>query len=88
LKYWSFSFTLSATAELGWEAALAWIDDRAGYGGARMVALAPIGAILYFEAFADRVAATRITSLRRANRREVSHYFKAIQEDQPVNADT
>ena len=68
--------------------ALVWIDDRAGYGGARMVALAPIGAILYFEAFADRVAVTRITSLRRANRREISHYVKAIQGNQHVNAVT
>ena len=68
--------------------ALVWIDDRAGYGGARMVALAPIGAILYFEAFADRVAVTRITSLRRANRREVNQYVKAIKEDQPEDADT
>jgi uncharacterized DUF497 family protein len=80
--------TLSATAELGWEAALAWIDDRAGYGGPRMVALTPIGDTLYLEAFVDRVTATRITSLRMANRREVSHYVKAIQEDQPVIADT
>jgi uncharacterized protein len=53
-----------------------------------MVALAPIGAILYFEAFADRVAVTRITSLRRANRREISHYVKAIQGNQHVNAVT
>ena len=83
-----FLITLSATAELGWEAALAWIDVRAGYGGARMVALAPIGDTLYLEAFVDRVTATRITSLRRANRREISHYLKAIQQDQPVNADT
>jgi uncharacterized DUF497 family protein len=75
-----FLFTLSATAGLGWEAAIAWIDDRAGYGGVRMVALAPNGAILYFEVFADRVAATRITSLRRANHREVSTMSKRFKE--------
>lgn len=68
--------------------ALVWIDDRAGYGGARMVALAPIEAILYYEAFADRVAVTRITSLRRAKSREISHYVKSIQGNQHVNAVT
>jgi hypothetical protein len=30
----------------------------------------------------------RIISLRRASRREVSHYVKAIKEDQPEDADT
>jgi hypothetical protein len=53
-----------------------------------MVALAPNGAILYFEAFADRETAARIHCLPRANRREVSRYFKPIQQDQPVSADT
>jgi hypothetical protein len=44
-------FSLAAAAELSWEAALVWFDDRADYGEARMVALAPIGDILYFIAF-------------------------------------
>ena len=35
--------SLAAAAELRWEAALVWIDDRADYGEARMVALAPVG---------------------------------------------
>jgi uncharacterized DUF497 family protein len=52
-----------------------------------MVALTPNGAILYFEAIADRVTATNVISLRKASRREVCHYVKAIQEDQPVIAD-
>ena len=39
--------SLAAAAELGWEAALIWLDDRADYGEVRMVALAPIGDILY-----------------------------------------
>jgi uncharacterized DUF497 family protein len=43
--------SLAAAAELSWEAALVWLDDRADYGEARMVALAPIGDILYFIAF-------------------------------------
>ena len=83
-----FLFTLSATAQLGWEAALAWIDNRAGYGRARMVDLALIEGILYFEAFADRETAARIHCLRRSNRSEVCDYVKAIQEIQPEDAVT
>ena len=53
-----------------------------------MVALAPIGDTLYFAAFVDRESTRRVISLRRANRREVSHYVKAIKEDQPDDANT
>lgn len=49
--------------------------------------LAPIGDILFVVAFVDREKARRIISLRRANRREVSHYVKTIKEDQPEDAD-
>jgi hypothetical protein len=52
-----------------------------------MVALAPIGDILFVIAFVDREKARRVISLRRANRREVSHYVKTIKEDQPEDAD-
>ena len=79
--------SLAAAAELSWDAALVWIDDRADYGEVRMVALAPIEDILLFVAFVDREPARRIVSLRRANRREVNHYVKAINEDQPEDAD-
>jgi uncharacterized DUF497 family protein len=79
--------SLVAAAGLSWEAALVWIDDRADYGEVRMVALASIGDTLYFVAFVDRESTRRIISLRRANRREVSHYVKAIKEDQPEEAD-
>jgi uncharacterized DUF497 family protein len=80
--------SLAAAAELSWEAALVWLDDRADYGEVRMVALAPIGDILFFVAFVDREPVRRIISLRRANRREVSHYVEATQEDQPEDAYT
>jgi hypothetical protein len=79
--------SLAAAAQLSWEAALVWLDDRADYGEVRMVALAPIGDILYFVAFVDRESRRRIIGLRIANRREVNHYAKAIQEDQPEDAD-
>jgi len=51
--------SLAAAAELKWEAALVWIDDRADYGELRMVALAPIGGTLYFAAFVDRESTRR-----------------------------
>lgn len=79
--------SLSAAAELSWDAALVWIDDRADYGEVRMVALAPIVDILFFVAFVDREPVRRIISLRRANRREVNHYVRAIKEDQLEDAD-
>ncbi|MFN9643658.1 MAG: BrnT family toxin [Cyanobacteriota bacterium] len=63
------------------------MDNRTDYGEVRMLALAPIGDILFFVAFVDRKKARRIISLRRANRREVSHYVKTIKEDQPEAAD-
>jgi uncharacterized DUF497 family protein len=80
--------SLGAAAELSWDAALVWLADRADYGELRMVALAPIGNTLYFVAFVDCESTRRIISLRRANRREVNHYVKAIKEDQPEDADT
>ena len=80
--------SLAVAAELSWDAALVWIDNRADYGEVRMVALAPVGDVLYFVAFVDRESIRRIISLRKANRREVSHYVKAIKEDQPEDADT
>jgi uncharacterized DUF497 family protein len=80
--------SLAAAAELSWDAALVWLDDRADYGEVRMVALAPIGEILFFVVFADREPARRIISLRRANRREVNHYVKATQENYPEGPDT
>jgi hypothetical protein len=68
--------------------ALVWIDDRADYGEVRMVALAPMGDTLLFVAFVDRESVRRIISLRKANRREVSHYVNAIEEDQFEDADS
>jgi uncharacterized DUF497 family protein len=79
--------SLAAAAELSWDVALVWVDDRTDYGEVRMVALAPIGEILFFVAFVDRETVRRIISLRRANRREVNHYVKAINKAQLENAD-
>jgi len=79
--------SLAAAAELSWEAALVWLNDRAHYGEARMVALAPIGNTFYFVAVEERESTWRMSSLSRANRHEVNHDVKAIQENQPEDAD-
>lgn len=70
--------SLLMAAELDWEAALVWVDERVEYGERRMIALAPKTGILYCVAFVDRGRARRIISLRRANRREVKHYVQSI----------
>ena len=80
--------SLAAAARLDWDAALAWIDDRADYGEPRIVALAPIGERLFFVVFVDRDGARRIISLRRANRREVNHYVRANEEILNQGSDT
>jgi uncharacterized DUF497 family protein len=69
--------SLTLAAELDWDAALVWVDDRFAYAGFRMIALAPTTGILYYVAFVDRASVRRIISLRRANRREVKHYVES-----------
>lgn len=80
--------SLAAAAQLSWEAALVWIDHRADYGELRMVALAPLADTLLFVAFVDRGPTRRIISLRKANRREVNFYVKAIENNQSEDADS
>ncbi|MDO9315140.1 MAG: BrnT family toxin [Burkholderiaceae bacterium] len=70
--------SLALAGELDWDAALVWVDDRFEYNEPRMIALAPETHILYCVAFVDRGARRRIISLRRANRREVTHYVEHI----------
>ena len=68
--------SLALAGELDWNAALVWVDERFEYYEIRMIALAPRSRILYYVAFIDRGEARRIISLRRANRREVTHYVE------------
>ena len=70
--------SLVLPAELDWDAALVWIDERFDYAEMRMIALAPETETLYYAAFVDRGLMRRIISLRRANRREVKHYVENI----------
>ncbi len=68
--------SLAMAAELDWNAAWVWVDERFKYNEMRMIALAPKTEILYYVAFVDRGDVRRIVSLRRANRREVKHYVE------------
>ena len=70
--------SLALAAELDWEAALVWVDDRLGYDELRMIALAPKTSILYCVAYVERAAVRRPISLRRANRREVKRYVQSV----------
>ena len=70
--------SLAMAAELDWDAALVWVDDRFDYSETRMIALAPKTETLYYVAFVDCGEVRRIISLRRANRREVKHYVQSI----------
>lgn len=69
--------SLGLAAELDWDAALVWVDDRFDYDELRMIALAPRTGMLYYVAFIDRGNASRIISIRRATRREVNHYVES-----------
>jgi uncharacterized protein len=70
--------SLGLAAELDWEAALVWVDDRFEYHELRMIALAPKSSIRYDVAFVERGEVRRPISLRRANRREVKRYVQSV----------
>ena len=70
--------SLALAGELDWDAALVWVDDRFEYDETRMIALSPRAEVLYYVAFVDRGSVRRIISLRRANRREVTHYVESL----------
>jgi uncharacterized protein len=57
-----------------WSAALVRADVRAGYGEARLVAMAPIGDRLHVLVFTIRRRGLRIISLRRASTKELKRY--------------
>lgn len=70
--------SLALARQLDWNAALVWVDTRFQYPELRMIALAPETSILYYVAFVEDEETRRIISLRRATRREVTHYVKSI----------
>jgi uncharacterized DUF497 family protein len=66
--------SLAAAAELEWDEAYAWPDDRFPYDEWRMSALVPMGDTLFYVAYVDRGDKRRVVSLRVANRKEVRNY--------------
>lgn len=70
-------------AELDWDSALVWLDERFEYNELRMIALAPESNTLYYVAFVDREdedgeEVRRVISLRPATRNEVKHYVESF----------
>ena len=68
--------SLALAAELDWDAALIWIDERYEYDELRMIALATKTDRLYYVAFVNRGEIRRVISLRRETRREIKRYVE------------
>ena len=61
-------------ADLEWETAVVWEDDRHDYGERRMRVLAFLGARLHAVVVTYRGDATHVISFRKANRKESGWY--------------
>lgn len=73
--------SLALAANLEWDTALIWIDDREDYGEDRQRALVLGGVRLYFVAFVDRDGVRRIISLRKATNQEQFRYVRDVFND-------
>lgn len=69
--------SLAAAADIEWDDALSWEDERNNYGEPRMCAIGYIGMRLFYVVYVDRMDVRRIISLRKANTREVKRYAEA-----------
>ena len=69
--------SLAEAADIEWDAAIFWHDDRHDYGDVRMCAIAYIGVRLHFIVYVDRDDVRRFISLRRANLKEIKRYAEA-----------
>ena len=65
-------------ADLEWELALTFEDDRFDYGETRIIALAPLQGRLHVVCYTQRDEVRWIISFRKANAREVKAYEKAF----------
>lgn len=68
--------SLARAAELDWNECRERRDDRADYGEARYVGLAPLDNRLYVVVYTERGDVTRVISLRKANQREYDDYVR------------
>ena len=71
--------SLDLAEQLDWSTALIWEDRRKDYGERRYCVLGFVGDRLHSVVFTLREGKPRVISLRKANRREVKRYEKAIQ---------
>lgn len=71
--------SLDLAEQLDWATALIWEDRRKDYGERRYCVLGFIEDRLHSVVFTPRNGKPRVISLRKANKREVNRYEKAIQ---------
>jgi uncharacterized DUF497 family protein len=64
-------------ADLEWDKATAYPDERNDHGERRIVAFAPMQGRLYAVCYSDRGQVRRIISFRKANKREEKAYEQA-----------
>lgn len=70
--------SLDLAEQLDWATALIWEDRRKDYGERRYCVLGFIDDRLHSVVFTPRNGKPRVISLRKANKREVNRYEKAI----------
>ena len=70
--------SLDLAEQLNWATALIWEDKRNDYGERRYCVLGFIEDRLHSVVFTPRNGKPRVISLRKANKREVNRYEKAI----------
>ena len=71
--------SLDLAEQLDWATALIWEDTRYDYGERRYCVLGFIEDRLHSVVFTPRDDKPRVISLRKANKREVNRYEKAIE---------
>jgi hypothetical protein len=71
--------SMDLAERLDWATALIWEDTRKHYGERRYCVLGFIAGRLHSVVFTPRDGKPRVISLRKANKREVKRYEKAIQ---------
>lgn len=71
--------SLDLADQLDWATALIWEDRRKDYGERRYCVLGFIEGRLYSVVFTPRNGMPRVISLRKANKREVNRYEKAVE---------
>jgi uncharacterized protein len=68
-------------AELEWQRAVAFVDDRSMYGEERLIAFAPLRRRLCAVCYVLRGQVPRIISFRKADKREERRYAKTTADE-------